>query len=420
MGQNTQIPAKKRLLALSAIFGLPIIAVIVLIVSLTSGHKKNTQKASPGSAFNTTLPSPNLPNTEKNKLEIYMQAQQDSLKRKEAKAKDPYANDSSLNLTTHLNSSKQIDPTHSTIQFPRQGPPATEFQDDNEKKVNDRIKQIYAALGRSPVDGSEVHPQSIRPGTVENDGTSERSKLENLMQQFQQRDTQANPQLQQVKEVLDKIMNIQHPERLNVNTTLKNKDELNFPVYSQPKSTPDSDNPKQQLIVDNGFFGLDDEIDSNSETSSPLQAVIHTTQTIQSGSIVKLRLLQPIYVNGQKIPSNSFIYGPATIAGERVTIQLTNAIYDGKIYPISLKVFDGSDGLEGLYVPGLITRDVVKQGMSQGITGMNVATLDPSLGAQAAAAGIETARNLLSRKVSLIKATLKAGHIAILKNTNQH
>lgn len=149
-------------------------------------------------------------------------------------------------------------------------------------------------------------------------------------------------------------------------------------------------------------------------------AVVHSTQTIVSGAIVKLRLLQDIYIRGQRIPANSFIYGPATITGERITVQLTNVAYAEKIFPIALKVYDAADGLEGIYVPGMITRDIVKENMSQGVSGLTLGTLDPSLGAQAASAGIETARNLLSRKIRLVKATLKEGHLVILRPLSQN
>ena len=67
------------------------------------------------------------------------------------------------------------------------------------------------------------------------------------------------------------------------------------------------------------------------------------------------------------------------------------------------------------YVPGAISRDVLKEGAAQNLNTFGVTTLDPTnLSAQAAAAGIQTAKDLFSRKIRLITATLKAGHMAIL------
>jgi len=44
---------------------------------------------------------------------------------------------------------------------------------------------------------------------------------------------------------------------------------------------------------------------------------------------------------------------------------------------------------------------------------------DPSLGAQAATAGIAMAKGLFSKKVKLIKVTVKAGYSVLLLNANQ-
>src|SRR5206468_3805783 len=106
-----------------------------------------------------------------------------------------------------------------------------------------------------------------------------------------------------------------------------------------------------------------------------------------------------------RIPANNFIYGTCNVNNERLHVQLTSAVANNEIYPIALKVFD-IDGLEGIFVPGAITRDVAKEGISQGIGGMGIGSLDPSLGAQAAAAGIQTAKSLLSRKVKAVVVTV--------------
>ncbi len=50
---------------------------------------------------------------------------------------------------------------------------------------------------------------------------------------------------------------------------------------------------------------------------------------------------------------------------------------------------------------------------------MNLATLDPSIGAQAAGAGIQAAKTLLSRKVKLVKVTVKAGYKVLLKDSKE-
>lgn len=77
------------------------------------------------------------------------------------------------------------------------------------------------------------------------------------------------------------------------------------------------------------------------------------------------------------------------------------------------------DGLDGVYIPGAITRDVAKQSVDRSMQNIGLTSLDPSWQAQAAGAGIETAKSLFSKKVKLIKVTLKAGYQVLLRDEKQ-
>jgi hypothetical protein len=50
------------------------------------------------------------------------------------------------------------------------------------------------------------------------------------------------------------------------------------------------------------------------------------------------------------------------------------------------------------------------------VNGLGVVAADPSLGAQAATAGFEAARTLLSRKIALVRVMEPAGYRLLLKN----
>ena len=76
------------------------------------------------------------------------------------------------------------------------------------------------------------------------------------------------------------------------------------------------------------------------------------------------------------------------------------------------------DGLPGIYIPGAISRDVTKQSADNSLQLMELSSMDPSIKAQAAAAGISTVKNMLSRKVKQIKVMVKSGYKVLLKNKN--
>jgi hypothetical protein len=106
------------------------------------------------------------------------------------------------------------------------------------------------------------------------------------------------------------------------------------------------------------------------------------------------------------------------LSGERLTIAITSIRDANSLLPVSLSVFD-LDGMEGIYIPGAITRDAAKQASSQSIQDVQLYSMDNSLGVQAATAGIEAAKGLFAKKAKLIKVTVKAGYQVLLKDQNQ-
>jgi hypothetical protein len=95
-------------------------------------------------------------------------------------------------------------------------------------------------------------------------------------------------------------------------------------------------------------------------TGNVIKASVHFEQVVKNGSTVKFRILDPIVIGDVTIPANTFIYGTATMSQERVKITLSNIYYDSKLHSVKYKVYD-SDGIEGIYVPGLLIHDVAKE-----------------------------------------------------------
>src|SRR5580658_1794566 len=89
MPPTTRSATKKRLLAALVFFILPVLTGVAICMILYHHHAPaGTQ---PQGAFNTRLPPPNLKKTEKNKLELSLDAEKDSLRREQQLHSDPYA-----------------------------------------------------------------------------------------------------------------------------------------------------------------------------------------------------------------------------------------------------------------------------------------------------------------------------------------
>lgn len=403
---------------------LPIICVsfLAFLFWLMDGGKGTTALAGENSGLNTNLPnSGNDSNGQNSKLDYYNEAEQDSLRWLDLVRSDPnYAlnhneiadslDNYRLNTSLNLNSGNK----------------------SNEEKIIDRLEQLNGEL-RRPVQSTDEYSYSTPLRSGYNSSYAAQQDLERLEQMMQRMNAPAeeDQEMAQLNNMMDKILDIQHPQRIKersesyaekkngqVFAVRPKKQKLNVTLI-EGKSAMDyaaesnATTPKRS----NRFFGLEDftadEIEEN-----VIEAVIHEDQTVSTGSVIKFRLSRDIQVNGVLIPKDQFVTGIASLQGERLEVDIESIRFGNAIFPVKLSAYD-MDGLAGIYIPGTITRDVVKQNSDQAVQRMSLMGFDQSLGAQAASAGIELGKNLLGRKIRLIKVNLKAGYKVFLKDNKR-
>jgi conjugative transposon TraM protein len=360
------------------------------------------------------------------KLSLYQQAQRDSLKFNEAKRNDPYFLLPPLKSDQDTSRKSKAGSINSSLGRKNHS------LDDNEERINRKILELQKHISGIPEAASvEGAKNDSHPASTSAPLTNDVDRLENMMTMMQS-GYQEDQEMKEINDVLTKILDIQHPERVKARLNESKGASANI-LPASPTISEDVvsllNNGHSTLLLDstsneispahyslNGFYGLDDLSEDQSESNS-IQAVVYNTQTLIAGSVAKLVLQQDVNINGVIIPENQFVYGTCALNGERLTIDINSIRYGNSIYPVSLSVFD-MDGLEGIYVPGAIARDAAKQTSDQTLQGLELNTLDPSLGVQAASAGIEAAKGFLSRKSKMIRVTVKAGHRVLLKDTN--
>ena len=170
----------------------------------------------------------------------------------------------------------------------------------------------------------------------------------------------------------------------------------------------------------NGFYGVssfEDKYDSG--YSNVIGAVISETQTLTSGSTVKLTLSNDVTIQNANLPSGTTVFGTASLSNERLKIAISSIRFQNALLPVSLSVYD-MDGQEGIYIPGSVGRTVAKESANKAIDNMDATIVDPSIGAQAASAGIEAAKTLVGKKVKLIKVTVRSGYKVLLKDVHEN
>lgn len=161
------------------------------------------------------------------------------------------------------------------------------------------------------------------------------------------------------------------------------------------------------------FQGFDSEGNAGTEANT-LPAVIHESQEVVSGSLVKMRLTEPAVINGNKLPANTFIYGKCSLAGERLSIAIETLKSGNNVFPASLEVYD-VDGLEGLHIPGAITRDAAKQAGANSMDAADMMTMSADPAMAAAGVAVSAAKGLGKNKIRMVKVRLKAGYNIMLK-----
>ncbi|HMU47876.1 MAG TPA: conjugative transposon protein TraM [Chitinophagaceae bacterium] len=377
--------------------------------------------------LNLQLPSANLKDDAMaDKMSFYDQADKDSIKLAEEMRNDPYYRNQDSMRQVYNNELEQLTQqsaekfNQSTIiqsgglktsPYDKSGIPA-------EEKVMKKLAELNKAINQPDPEQLSKDTEEYVQGNGDYSFGSDVDRLENMMN-LMNKDTNNDPEMMQLDNTLEKILDIQHPERIKErikeNSLLHNEAVYPVSTIARKESVSLLDTGKEKKSA-SGFFGLEGQ-ESLSEENNSIEAVVHETQTLVNGAVVKLRLLNDVYIKGALIPKGTFAFGTASLAGERLEVEINSIRYNQSLYPVKLIVFD-IDGLPGIYIPGAITRDVAKQSADNSLQLMELTTLDPSLKAQATAAGISAAKGLLSRKVKQVKVLVKAGYKVLLKDKN--
>lgn len=390
---------------------VPLVVIPLTLLVYWYLHANPVQNNKGSSGINLNLPAVNPEKEDpRNKMSYYNKAESDSAKWKEMTKKDPYYD---------LNP-KEVPQRTNSLDFEIERPPTkivapnNSYTDPNEEMVYRKLDELEKILN-----APEVFPQQARPDPVIEFPSSDVERLELMMEQMTSPEGE-DPELKQLNSMLETILDIQHPQRVQdrlEELSVKNKGQV-YAVSTAQKETPISVLDRRNAAPEeSGFFGLEPfPGDNNSLNTIP--AVIHETQSLVTGATIKLRLSQDIFIAGEKIPKGNFVFGTVNISGERLNIKIDGIQYKNSLFPVNLEAYS-IDGNQGLHIPGSIARKVAKESSGQTVQGLGLTTFDNSLQAQAASAGVEATKNLLSRKAKLIKVTVKAGDQVLLKDMNQ-
>lgn len=356
---------RRRFLLVAPLLVLPFLTLLFWTFGGGRASAENPMADQP-KGFNSHLPEARIKTeTDQSKLGYYDRAAADSAKLRQARQTDPYARQQADSASGH---SVLGDPVFSPRQYgglntsPGNGQSAANA---NAALISRRLAALQAEVNKPapPVTATSAKPAestiAIAPQLTSPAATED-------------------PELKQMNGLLEKILDIQHPERV------------------REKINANTEIPAEQFRA--------------------IPAIVEGNQKIVQGTVIRMRLLDSVRLNGQLFAKGQLIYGTGDLYNQRVKINI-RLIHAGlNIIPVDLTVYDRTDGLEGISVPEAVTGDAVRDGAVNGVTSMDVMSLDPSMGAQLATAGINTAKGLFSRKVKRVKGKLKNGHELLLRD----
>ena len=206
-------------------------------------------------------------------------------------------------------------------------------------------------------------------------------RLEGLMRSMQENKT-ADPEMEQLNGMLQGILDIQHPGRVQQR-------------LEQTKS----------LKADSQFRAI--------------PAIVANHQKVVQGATIKLVLQDSVTLGGQHFAKGHSIFGICQLMNQRLLLNIKNIRLGTSIVPVDLTVYS-LDGMEGINAPEAVFGDAVSGGADNALQSMQFLNGDQSIGVQAAGAGINTAKNLFSKKVRRIKVKLEAGQPVLLRNNKSN
>jgi conjugative transposon TraM protein len=173
-------------------------------------------------------------------------------------------------------------------------------------------------------------------------------------------------------------------------------------AYSQPRN--------MGFLTAAGNEGVQDK--------NSIRACVYQTVTLTSGKELQMRLLEPMRAGDILIPANTIVTGACRIGGERMEVTITGIQYAGNIIPVEISVYD-TDGQRGISVPGSDEINAAKEvaatlANSAGTSIMISDDAGSQLAADMGKGLIQGASQYVSKKMSVVKVTLKANHRLLL------
>ncbi|RZJ36766.1 MAG: conjugative transposon protein TraM [Chryseobacterium sp.] len=313
------------------------------------GGGKNADQQILVKGINTTLPGANFKSEDPtDKMAIYKQRERDSSE-----------TSNSVSLIADKLGFNSVDP-------------------DRQTKA---IEEKLAALNREIAKPEERVSSSAINRNIQVSGMkSDVDRLELLMKNMQS-GKEEDPEMKQLSGMLEKVLDIQHPQRV------------------------------RESYIRQVTGEVDAEFDA-------IPAIIVDKQKVMQGTTLKLRLKDSVTISGVRFVPGQEVSGIVNLTNQRLLLDIKTIRVGKKIIPVDLSVY-GLDGIKGINAPDAIVQSAISGGADDALRSVQLLGMDASIGTQVAGAGIDAAKGLFSKKVRRLRVKLPAGYPVLLR-INKH
>ena len=370
-------------------FGSIAVAIVVIAAYFVLGL--NETEDSTVSHINTEGINMDIPEPESEIEQNKLAAIKAEIRRAEAEKEQAYSQTSSFNLMENLSVSKE--------QEERQQLMTAEVTTTNitlEEIQREDSQEIKVPIAKTP---KVTEPEPQRKAASTGGAKKTRKIAKTTETDDYEKRVEREKELARKKAYASLGMEYPEQKKEEVKETPK-KEEVK-------KETPKNNNP---------FISLNE---SKSSSISGIRVVTHGEQKdITTSSQVRLRLLDPMTIDGTTIPKNTEIIGKASFSENRVQIKIENINYKNNIYPFQGTIYD-KDGFEGIYIADNIVNDVSKESASNTINSASYQSGLTGLISKGTNAIVTATKNAVTGAVRETKVTLPANYRLILKTKNQ-
>ena len=401
--------------AVYPLFFLIFAGIVLLIYSPTEKEKAEAEKER---GFNTEIPSPEESRMEGNKVSAY---EREALSKKERGRKDTF-----LEMSELFNRNKDRKDTVPSV----------------DSGVNLELPSVPETVQtHNPVRSSTSAYHDMNRSLTTIYTPRETSREEELLRRIKELEKRQNMEPSQEQSLEEKMALMEKSYELaaryngkqtpSVTPTDDRKDRTSVKPVKRIRQEVVSS--LAQPVSDGDFIaGTSEERNTGFHTPvgrtpvsdrNTIAACVHGTQTVSDGQALRVRLLEAMAVDDRLIPKGTVLTGGTRIQGERMDIVITNVEYQGTVIPVELEVYD-ADGQQGILVPNSLEYDAVRE-IAAGMGGSMGSSISISTDAGAQIASdlgkgvIQGVSQYITKKMSTVKVTLKAGHRLLLHSPEQ-